>query len=432
MQMRALNESSFTRFFTFFYLYAMQGLPAGLALTAVSNYLLGKHVEPHIIGSFLGLVGLPWTIQFLWGPLIDRFQFSSMGSRKQWVVFSQLMAVVASAGLTTVEDPVSQLHILTLLFFIHSVFASLQDASVDTMAIAVVPPGERGRVNGFMRAGYLFGIAIGSAGLSVVLHEYGFRSAALLQTSILFVFTVVTIFIKIDKKDSLVPSRSDFTRKQRDPHNPGTGSLFRKIFRSIIQKNSLRYFIITALVYFCLSIFIRSFTFHLIHELAWPDKTVSLIQGTWGTVITFAAIVAAGAASDRIGARRFQLLVMWGIAIFLLAINAMFFLWHYDIFSGVSLALWNLADPMLSVAAFPILMAFCADKVEGSQFTAYMAIINFCDVLGSYVSGWTLGTIAAPYTGIACGLIIILLILKLKKNYHLLPQTPNSRARLSP
>lgn len=429
MQMKALNESPLLRFFTFFYLYAMQGIPAGLALTAVSNYLLGQHVQPHLIGTFIGLVGLPWTIQFLWGPLIDRFQFSSMGSRKQWVVLSQLIAVTASAGLLMITDPVSQLQQLSVLFFVHSVFASLQDASVDAMAIAVVPAGERGRVNGLMRAGYLVGIALGSAGLSWILHEHGFRSAAMLQTMVLLFFTIITFVIRIDKNDSLLPKRADFARVSRSRQNPDVKSLFRRMFQGITQKNSLQYFVITALVYFCLSIFIRSFTFHLIHELAWPDKTVSLIQGTWGTVITFAAIVGGGIVSDRVGARRFQIWVMWGIALFLLCVNAFYFLWQYDAVSGVSLALWNLADPMMSVAAFPILMAFCADKVEGSQFTAYMAIINFCDVLGSYVSGWTLGTIATPYTGIACGIVIILLIPRLKRNYRLLPQATSSRAQ---
>src|SRR6476660_8666628 len=99
MRLKALNESFFLRFFTFFYLYTMQGIPAGFALTAISNYLLGKNVQPHVIGTFIGLVGLPWTIQFFWGPVIDRFQHSIMGARKQWLMLSQIIAVSASACL---------------------------------------------------------------------------------------------------------------------------------------------------------------------------------------------------------------------------------------------------------------------------------------------------------------------------------------------
>lgn len=420
--MKALNESFSLRLFTFFYLYTMQGIPAGFALTAISNYLLGRNMQPHLIGTFIGLVGLPWTIQFFWGPVIDRFQYSIMGARKQWLMLSQLVAVAASAGLLFIRDPVAQLTLMSILFFVHSVFASLQDASVDAMAIAVVPATERGRINGAMRGGYLLGMAVGSAGLSWVLHEYGFHSAALVQTITLFFFSVITFFIKVDRRDALLPVRTNFRPQLNRTLQPDMKSIFKRIYAGITQKTSLKYFVTTALVYFCLSVFIRSFTFHLIRVLNWTDQSVSVIQGIWGSIITFAAIFVGGILSDKIGARTFQMRVMWGIGIFLISINALNFFWQYDIFSGISLALWNLADPMLSVAAFPIFMALCIDKVEGSQFTAYMAIINFCDVLGSYVSGWTLGVIATPYTGIICGITIILLVSQLKKNPVLLPK----------
>ena len=91
-----LHESAYLRYFTFFYLYVMQGIPAGFALTAIANYLAGKNVPSEKIGTFIALDGLPWILQFVWGPLIDRFQFSSMGNRKHWIVFSQWAAILAT------------------------------------------------------------------------------------------------------------------------------------------------------------------------------------------------------------------------------------------------------------------------------------------------------------------------------------------------
>ncbi len=87
MRPPVLNESPVLRYVTFFYLYIMQGIPAGFALTAISNYLLGKHIEPQRVGSFIAFVGLPWTLQFIWGPLIDRYQYSFIGHRKHWVQY---------------------------------------------------------------------------------------------------------------------------------------------------------------------------------------------------------------------------------------------------------------------------------------------------------------------------------------------------------
>ena len=114
---------------------------------------------------------------------------------------------------------------------------------------------------------------------------------------------------------------------------------------------------------------------------------------------------------------------MWGVALFLILLNASFTLWQYDLYSGTGLILWSLADPLLCVSVFPILMALCAEKVEGSQFTAYMAMINLCDVVGSYVTGWTIGSISAPMLGLGCGLFIVLLLLVVRRNntYSIIP-----------
>ncbi len=402
----------------------MQGIPAGFALTAIANFLLGKHVEPQRIGTFIAIVGLPWTIQFIWGPLIDRFQYSVIGHRKHWVVLSQIVAVVASLGLLFVKDPLHQLSLLSFVFFMHSIFASIQDASVDAMSISIVPQQERGRLNGFMRGGFLLGVAFGSAVLSFVLHEYGFHSAVLLQTCLLLAFTILTFFIKLDRGDPLLPKFGDHNRLTTTTEsNPAIKLLFKKIYTGITNKRSLKYFAIIAAVYFCSSVFIRSYTYHLIHVLKWSDKSVSILQGSWGSVITFVAIILGGIISDRMGAKKLQVKVMWAIGLFLIIMNGLFHLWHYNYFSGSGLILWSLADPLFSVAAFPILMALCIDKVEGSQFTAYMALINFCDVIGSYVTGWTVGTVSAPVLGFGCGIVILLLLLPLRKknDYSIIP-----------
>ncbi|MGI4971336.1 MAG: MFS transporter, partial [Janthinobacterium lividum] len=160
-----LRDSARLRYFTFFYLYVMQGIPAGFGLTAVYNYLVGNGLSARSVGSFAAIVGLPWTFQFVWGPLIDKYQYSIIGHRKQWVVLTQLVAALASLSLLLVHSPVAQLSLMSGVFFVHSVFASIQDASVDAIAISVVPVAERGRVNAFMRGGFLLGWAVGGAAL---------------------------------------------------------------------------------------------------------------------------------------------------------------------------------------------------------------------------------------------------------------------------
>jgi PAT family beta-lactamase induction signal transducer AmpG len=411
-----LKESARLRYVTFFYLYIMQGIPSGFALTAIANFLVAKGVSPQSVGTFIAIVGIPWIIQFVWGPIIDRFQFSVIGHRKHWVVLTQIVAIIASLGLLLIKDPVHQLSLMSVLFFIHSNFASVQDASVDAIAISVVPSEERGRVNAFMRGGYLTGVALGSAGLSYIMHQFGFSSAVLTQSGILLFFTILTILTKLDKHDSLLPSFGKHHRPvEEQEESPNLKWLFHQLFKGILQKKSLETFTVIALVYLMFSIFIRSYTYHVIHVLGWSDQLVSVLQGSWGSVLIFFVIIGGGVLSDKIGHRKFQIRVMWGTSIYLILINLLSLFFKNDMLTGAGLVLWNFADPLFSVAAFPILMALCLKQVEGSQFTAYMALINFCDVLGSYVTGWSLSIFPAPYIGLFCGVVVLILIIFMMK-----------------
>ena len=419
-KMPVLHESANLRYVTFFYLYIMQGIPAGFALTTIANYLIGQHVPSQNVGSFIALVGLPWIAQFIWGPFIDRYQFSTMGHRKHWVVFSQWASILVSIFLIFIHDPKTQLTSLCLIFFVHSIFASIQVASVDAMAITIAPEQERGRLNAFMRGGFLIGTAFGAAVLSVVLHAYGFQLAAITETGVLLTFAILFFFTKLEHKNTLFPSFLNPYKKAENGTdiNPAFRRVFKKVYFGITRKKSIRYFAIVAIVYFCSSVFIRSYTFHLINVLKWSDGTVSLIQGGWGSILTFSCIILAGLQSDRMGAKRMQVKVMWAVCIFLLLLNG-FSLFYYNKFlSGAALLLWNLADPLLSVTIFPILMALCIKRVEGSQFTAYLAMINLCDVLGSYVTGWSLNVISAPVLGLTCGLILLVMLLFLWANQY--------------
>ncbi|QNF31660.1 MFS transporter [Adhaeribacter swui] len=408
MGLPALTQSARMRYFTFFYLYLMQGIPSGFALTAIANYLAGKGLSSASIGTFVSIVGIPWVIQFFWGPLIDRYQYSVIGHRKQWVVLTQIAAFLASLTLLFVHDPVAQLAFLGLVFFTHSLFASVQDASVDAMAISVAPEAERGRLNACMRGGLLMGISFGAAALAYVLHQFGFRTAVLVQSGLLFLFTAITFFVKLEPGDSLLPSRKAKERVKQQAENPELKKVFAFLWRSMSNATSWRTFGVIIVVYLCFSVFIRSFAFHLIQVLHWPDQELSVLQGGWGSAVTLLVVLSGGILADRVGPQRLQLKVLGVLAFFLVSFNLLAFLWHVKAFTVSGLIFWNIADPLFSVAAFPILMTLCRDYTAGSQFTAYMALINLSDVIGSYLSGWALLVLPAPVLGFSCGVVLFI------------------------
>ncbi|HVF27655.1 MAG TPA: MFS transporter, partial [Pyrinomonadaceae bacterium] len=402
-------ESRPLRYAAFFYLYVMQGIPAGFALTAVANYLTAENTSPKIVGTFVAVVGLPWAVQFVWGPVIDLFQSSPMGRRKPWVLLSQVMAFFASLGVLLVDDPVTQVSTLAAVFFIHSVFASLQDASVDAMAISIIPETDRGRVNAFMRGGMLFGSGVGAAGMAYLIRNSGFFYAALAQSVTLLGMTAITFFIKEKSGDALLPwsLRSRMEPTETDVPRVNLRRLFAELFRGLLSSQSLRLFGAIIVVYTFLSVFIRAFSVHLIQQLKWADTSLSVLSGTYGTLGALIIILTGGVLADKIGSRKLLVIMMLIIGSFLVAFNLLARFWSDPAVTTTGLIIWYTFDPGFSVAAMPVLMALCRKGIEGSQFTTYMALVNLSDVAGAYVSGHALSWVSAPYIGLFCGGVVI-------------------------
>lgn len=414
-----LTQSRPLRYGVFFYLYVMQGIPSGFYLTALANYFTAEGVKPDVVGSFIAIIGLPWAFQFVWGPLIDRFQGSPMGRRKPWVVGSQLMTLLASAVLLFVRNPVAQISTLAWLFCLRSLFAAIQDASVDAMAITVIPENERGRVNAFMRAGYLVGTGIGAAVFATILRRYGFHEAALMQMGFLLTGVLLTAFIREKPGDRLwptffgpLPNRQRYPLEDDQPSEPVPDFrwLFAELFRGLFARRSFLLFGAILLAYTSNSLFLRAYNHHLINELGWLDTDVSVLTGTYGMILATVVALTGGYIADRFGAQRLLVIMLGLIAVYLVGFNMSSAFWvQHSVAQNGLVALYFL-DPAVSAAAMPVLMSICRKGVEGSQFTTYMALVNLCDIGGTYFAGRALLFVHAPTIGLFSGSLVLVAV----------------------
>ena len=410
-----LSQSRPLRYGTFFYLYVMQGIPSGFVLTAVTNYLTAEGLDARAIGTFGALVGLPWGVKFIWGPLVDRYQGSPMGRRRPWVLASQSLAFLASLGILFIDDPIVNFSLLAWAFAGHGLFASVQDISVDAMAISVVPFAERGRANAFMKIGMATGQALGAAGLAFLLRNNGFHTAALTQSAILFTFTLVTFFIRERPIDILLPVSRPTSQEQpaipafsadERPHLT-FGPLMRELVRSLLVPSSLLLFLAVATVFVGERLFQKVYYFSLIRNLGWSDTSVSVLSGTYGTLVAVALALLGGWLADRVGAFR----VLMGMTLVMGALHLGFSFaaptWVSREVATAGLVIQKTLEPLFSIAALPVLMGLCRRSVEGAQFAVYMALSNQADIAGIYLSGQLLPFLSAPAIGMGCGVAML-------------------------
>ncbi|QJD79287.1 MFS transporter [Spirosoma rhododendri] len=414
-----LSQRRSLRYGAFFYLYVMQGLPSGFALTAVTNYLTAEGLTPQALGSFGALVGLPWGFKFLWGPLVDRFQASAMGRRRPWVLGAQVMALLASGGILLIDNPVTQFSMLAGAFMLHGVFASLQDVSVDALAISTVPTAERGRANAFMKGGMVVGQAIGAAGLAYLIREGSFHVAALVQSAVLFAFTILTFFIRERPGDAFVSLKrrspvansviSTDTADEPTVARPdwSFGALLQTLVRAILMPRPLVIFGAISLVFIGERLFQRAYYIHLIQQEGWTDTAVSVLSGTYGTLLAVALALLGGWLADIVGAQRMLLGTTLGMAVLHIAFSLAASSWANPTVATAGLIVRQTLEPLFSIAALPMLMSLCQRGIEGSQFAFYMAISNQADVAGIFLAGQLQPVVATSALGIGCGALML-------------------------
>src|SRR6266545_6178490 len=108
------------------------GLPLYLTSRTLQAWMTVAGVNLTAIG-FFSLVGLPYSLKFLWSPVIDRFSFPFLGRRKGWLLATQL-ALAAAIAAMAFQRPAQALQLLAVNAFIIAFLSATQDITVDAYA----------------------------------------------------------------------------------------------------------------------------------------------------------------------------------------------------------------------------------------------------------------------------------------------------------
>ena len=140
------------------------GLTYMLVFSTLSAWLRDVGISLTDIGFFAWLV-LTYSLKFLWAPLVDRYSipfFGHLGKRKGWILFCQIMIIVALFGMSTI-DPISNLKILAIFAFLAAFFGSIQDIAIDAMRIEMAEAKEQGNLAASYQFGYRVAILVATS-----------------------------------------------------------------------------------------------------------------------------------------------------------------------------------------------------------------------------------------------------------------------------
>ena len=139
-------------------LYFAEGFPYGVFLEVWSVYFRAHGVSLKQIG-LMALLGMPWTLKFLWAPLVDRY-----GDRRRWIA-GCLLVMAALLVLHPLFDPSHPSPAFWALLLLFTLASATQDIAIDAHTIAFLPKEEVGAANGIRVSAYRVAMIASGGGI---------------------------------------------------------------------------------------------------------------------------------------------------------------------------------------------------------------------------------------------------------------------------
>ncbi len=380
---KTLEDSYRARVLTLCALYVAQGIPWGFITVTFVTFLAGEGVGAGELALLLTLGTLPWSVKFLWGPVIDRFQYPKMGKRRPWVLVAQLGMIISLSAMLLIPDPTSDLTLIASMFLIYNIFTSLQDVSTDALAVDVLKPHELEKVNSYMFTAKAVGGIIGGAGLGTIIGFVGIKGAIFLQIPILVIIMLVPLFMTERpgekrfpwSEDSDLPFWEDVEEK-RD---------IKDIFSDVKTAFSLRsaqlgigLSLVMSLSFFMIPVLPLLF----VRELGWSEEQFNATKGGLILVVTMIGYMIGGQLGKRFGGKMIIIYSALGAAILNMIWGVSEPLWASELFMMSIWCLHTIAWAMVAINTYSLMMKVTWGKVGGTQFTGYMAIMNLSAIIG--------------------------------------------------
>ncbi|MDF2458600.1 MAG: ampG [Nitrospira sp.] len=159
------------------------GLPLALTSGTLQAWLTVAGVDLKTIGIFT-LVGLPYSLKFLWAPFIDRISLPWLGRRRGWMLITQIavaFGLVLMGLIGSSENP----HWLGLIAVGVAFCSASLDIVFDAYRTDLLLPAERGFGAALWVNGYRLAMLVASAGALVLAEQIGWKGTYLVLAALM-------------------------------------------------------------------------------------------------------------------------------------------------------------------------------------------------------------------------------------------------------
>jgi MFS transporter, PAT family, beta-lactamase induction signal transducer AmpG len=343
------------------------GLPLALTAGTLQAWLTVVGLDLKTIGIFT-LVGLPYTLKFLWAPLMDRLVPPWLGRRRGWML---VMQISVALGLTAmaVTGPGQRPEILGVLALVVAVLSASLDIVYDAYRTDVLPRPERGFGAAVWVNGYRCALLLASAGALLLADHIGWQNTYLLLAA-LMAAGVVTILVSPEPSE---PSATPASLAE------AVGGPLKEFFTrpGVIGLLSL-------IVFYKIGDAVAASlqTAFLIGGMGFSVSEVGYVKGL-GIGATLIGALTGGVAMAKLGIVRS--LLLFGLLQAVSNLGFMWLAWMGKSYMALttSILVENVTGGMGTVAFVALIMSLCDHRYTATQF----ALLSSLEALGRVFSG---------------------------------------------
>jgi PAT family beta-lactamase induction signal transducer AmpG len=198
------------------------GLPLALSGSTLQVWMTQSGVDIKTIGLFAA-VGTPYTIKFLWAPIVDALDVPVLarllGRRRGWLLLSQFLLVVAIV-LLGFCDPSAAPWLVALAALLVATASATQDIVIDAFRVESLPESEQAAGMASYVAAYRIGMLVSTAGALFLVTRFevmGFGKNAAWTAG----YIAMAGFVVIGMVTTLIatePAKSDLASAEHAAH----------------------------------------------------------------------------------------------------------------------------------------------------------------------------------------------------------------------
>ncbi len=348
------------------------GLPLALTGGTLQAWLTVEGVDLKTIGIFT-LVGLPYTLKFLWSPLMDRFVPPWLGRRRGWLILTQIL-LFGLIFLISQVSPRETPMLLAILALGLAFCSASQDIVVDAYRADILKEKERGLGAAVSVTGYRIAMLISGALALVLSQSMGWKATYILMAAFMIIGMVAS-FTGPEPEEEIVPPRT----LQEAVVNPLKEFFARKAAWALLA---------LIVLYKIGDAFAGSLTTaFLIRGAGFSVAEVGTINKGLGLMATIGGALFGGALMARLGL--FRSLMFYGVmqAVSNLSFMALAWLGKNYYMMVFAVAFENVAGGMGTAAFVAFLMTLCDHRYTATQFALLSALASLGRVFVGPPSG---------------------------------------------